>query len=101
MEMRAHKGGNQEDIRWLTTDRDHAIGFGEVATYEVRASDVGHYDADEMELPAGGGWAADEAMKEIVRADGHSLAVIEGWEGDGLVLWIAKSRWVALERSDA
>lgn len=106
MEITAHKGGNQGEegaIRWLTTDRQHAAGFGSVSTYRIQVDDrrVSRFDADDIDLPEGGGWEVEEAMKEAVEEDGCWLAILEGWEGRGVCLWIAEPDTVLREGEEA
>lgn len=101
LELTAYHGGQQENPRWFTTDRDHARSFGEVREYRIRLRtaleiDMSHpilRDEDGNELS---GYEADDALYQYLDAEYVDGIIVHGWEGLGVCILVSHRAEVEL-----
>ena len=97
----AYHGGQQEDVHWLSTEHKHAEEFAavwdEIVLYEVYVGDAIRIDVESHPDLAGViGYDADDIVQDIMEREHVNVAILVGWESDGLDILVAEG-W-ALER---
>ena len=93
IEMDAFHGqpdDGDEDIYWLTTDRDHAASFGPVTERHVEIGTALVLDAQQdIRLRNLAGPEADTKLRKILERSPATAAIVIGWEGSGLTILLA------------
>ena len=100
--IRAWHGGQHEDPRWFTSDREWAQTFGsDVRLYEITAHDVLElHEGDIDELTAGlHGYDADEALYELMESKGADLVILHGWERG--ICYLINPRWAKIKEVES
>jgi hypothetical protein len=90
-EFSVFHGGQHEDPRWFSTDRQHAGFFGQTRPYRIRARKVIEADPDiTPELRGLEGHDLERAAYDLLDNSRAEVLVLKNWEGKGDVLLTAK-----------
>lgn len=95
--IRAWHGGQHDDPRWFTSDREWALTFGaDVRLYEITGRNVVELHEEDIEKLTAGlhGYDADEALYEYMDERDADIVILHGWERG--ICYLVNPRWAKI-----